>query len=127
MLKKAKAGTSVPDFWLATEKYDQAPQRKSNNEVNTGTKAPISEDFKSPFVRQKIEDVAEWLQGKPDSVDLDAHHFAVLDKQTAEDGQVLVCKIGDKDLKGDKIQTRKYDAKMASTFLVGLEYGDWEG
>lgn len=77
-------------------------------------------------MNSKVEEVARWLREKPDTVDLDGHHFAVLDDQSV-DGSVLVCNIGDKELQGNALDYRRWESgKAACTIIMGLEYGEWE-
>ena len=70
--------------------------------------------------------MADWLKRKPDSVKLDANHFAILDRGAENDGTVVICKIGDKDLKGSKLDYLRFDASEAALHLGGMEYGTWE-
>ena len=94
--------------------------------MNLGTTPPISEDWKSPFIGYNIVEVAAWLKRKPDSVDLDSNHFAVLDERSTN-GSVLTCKIGDKHLRGNWLDTyRRESGERAANFLAALEYGEWE-
>lgn len=37
-------------------------------------------------------------------------HFAIIDKASAKDKTLVVCKIGDKDLKSDQVDYRRYPA-----------------
>jgi hypothetical protein len=112
---------------LAADDYSDTPSKETKHQkANLGTKTPIAIDWVSAFINCKVEDAAEWLKKKPENVDLDGHHFAVLDEKSA-DGSVLAYKIGDKDLKGDRLDSRRFErGKRACTFLMGLEYGEWE-
>ena len=74
------SGSWTPDFWLATGRYTDAPE-KAHRKVNLETEPPIAENWKSPSTGRRVEDASEWLQEKPESVDLDSHHFAILDAQ----------------------------------------------
>ena len=122
---QSQPGLNFPSLWLATQNYGEAPRREANKS-NQGTSPPISDSFHSAFIGRKIEEIAQWLTQKPETADLDGHHFAVLDRISGEDKSIIVCKIGDKDLKGDQLDYRRYPAKRASTMLQGLEYGEWE-
>ena len=126
---KSQPGIDFPSLWLATQDYLEAPQKetaKQEMKANEGTPLPIPGSFNWPFVGQTVEDVAEWLKQKPASVDLDAHHFAILDRKSGKDRSIVVCKIGDIDLKGDRLNYHRYPAQRASTLLMGIEYGEWE-
>lgn len=70
--------------------------------------------------------MADWLKRKLDSVKLDANHFAILDREAENDGTVVNCKIGDKDLKGSKLDYLRFDVSEAALHLGGMEYGTWE-
>lgn len=39
----------------------------------------------------------------------------------------MICKIGDEDLKGTKLDYLRFDAAEAALHLGGMEYGTWEG
>jgi hypothetical protein len=112
-------------LWLASDKYSVAPQ-KEDGKVNLGTESRITAEWTSPWIGYSIEDVAKWLQEKPDSVDLDGNHFAVLSKE-AVDKTVVLCKIGDQLLKGDSLSFQRISARMASVRLGGMDASEWEG
>lgn len=76
---------------------------------------------------KSVEDAADWLKEKPDSVDLDTHHFAILDQRTGSNGAIVICKIGEMNLKGDKLDYLRFDAAEAALHLGRMEYGTWEG
>ncbi|KAL8862176.1 MAG: hypothetical protein Q9178_001632 [Gyalolechia marmorata] len=97
VLQKAPDGSTVNSWWwylVATLDYRAAPQRDPEYKT-LGTQAPIDPSSPSPFVGKSLEDVAQWLRGKPQSVYLDARFFGVLDKQTAKSGKVAVCRLND--------------------------------
>ncbi|KAF7186720.1 hypothetical protein HII31_11952 [Pseudocercospora fuligena] len=127
ILEKAKSTSSVNDLWLLSgSDYSDAPQ-KGHRKVNTGTDPPISDSFKSPFTGRKLSDLVQWLQAKPENVDLDDHYFAILDRKAeAPSESVVLCKIGDIDLQGDTVTCFRVEATSASSFLSGMEYGEWE-
>ena len=120
-----QASIVTAEFWLATASYEDAP-KWSKEMANLGTEPPVSKEWKSPFINYKAEDVAKWLKGKPDGVDLDSQHFAVLDANTVEDKKILVFKIGDIDRKGHELDSFRFDPQRAAGFLAGLEWGEWE-
>lgn len=113
-------------FWLASKNYEDAPH-KQPDQAQQGTEYPIDESFTSEFVGKKVEDAADWMKNKPDNVALDANHFVILDKRAEKDGTVVLCKIGDKDLKGTQLDYLRFGAKEGATHLGGMEYGTWEG
>lgn len=94
--------------------------------INLGTNPPIAKECTSPWVDSKVEDAAKWLQGNPDSVDLDSNHVAILDARAADDQTVVLCKIGDEQLRGDMITMARHPARHSGTYLLGMDPGDWE-
>lgn len=112
-------------FWLATKNYDDAPQRNPDH-GSDGTKAPVDESFTSPWVGESVEAAAEFLSKAPDSVDVERRFFAVLDERTETDGSVVMCRIGDMEGQGDKVECIRVLAKNSSLYLAGMEYGTWE-
>ena len=110
---------------MATANYASAPQKKPEGGGQEGTEAPIDESFKSPFVGHSVADVARWLQSKPESVDLDSTFFAVLDKK-AETGSVALCRIGDREGKGDEVSCVLVKTEESSLTLAGMEYGEFD-
>ena len=77
------------------------------------TKAPIPETFKSPFVGQSIESLAEWLRKKPEDVNLETKFFAVLDRK-AKDGKVVLVRIADDHEQKTKPSCVLIDTKKSS-------------
>ena len=112
-------------LWLATNDYKDAPQ-KTEGKANLGTESTVMAEWASPWIGCKGEDCAKWIQGKPDSVDLDCNHCAVLDGE-AVDTTVLLYKIGDWELKGDALSSKRMSAESAGAHLGGMEFGEWEG
>ena len=127
VLQKAHDGSTVDQwyYYLATENYASAPQKKSRGGGQEGTEAPIDKSFRSPFIGHKVADVAEWLTKKPNSVDLEDKFFAVLDKK-AEKGMVALCRIGNREGEGDEVSCVLMKAEESSLTLAGMEYGTWE-
>ena len=88
---------------------------------------PIDKSFKSPFVDQSVDSLAEWLKEAPEDVNLERKFFAVLDKKAeARDPSVALCRIGDKDGKGDEVKCILCNAKESSLTLSGFEYGNFD-
>ena len=112
-------------YYLATANYASAPQKKPGGGGLEATEAPIDKSFKSPFVGHSVADVAQWLQSKPESVDLESTFFAVLDKKAAT-GSVALCRIGDREGKGDEVSCVLVKTEESSLMLVGMEYGDFD-
>ena len=69
--------------------------------------------------------MASWLSKKPENVYLEGKFFALLDKK-AKDGLVVLCRIGDREGKGDELSCTLVDAEESSLMLSGMEYGTWE-
>lgn len=107
--------------------YARAPQYKPEGGNQDATRVPIDRSFASPFVGQSVGRVADWLKGAPESVYLERKFFAVLDKKAeASEPSVVLCRIGDKDGKGEEVKCVLWDAKESSLILSGLEYGDFD-
>ena len=124
VLEEAAHGAAAPLLWLTTKRYEEAPKKKERK-ANLGQEPPISVNWTSPFIGWKVEHVAKRLQEKPETVDLDSHHFAILDMKATE-GSVVVCKIGDEDLQGDSLSFVRKSARHMASFLNGMEPYTWE-
>lgn len=122
----ASIGGYAPAFWLATDKYDDAPKKQSRD-PNDGTKPPIRKDFKSPWIERKLDEMVEWLKGMPEDIDLNAHYFGALDNGAKRDPPtIVVCRIGDVELKGDKLFLLRKDSIKAVEHLVGAQSDAWD-
>ncbi|KAI4201162.1 MAG: hypothetical protein LQ350_003477 [Teloschistes chrysophthalmus] len=126
--QRAKNGSTVDLWWfyLAVSDYAPAPKRIPDKTPEQGTEEPIDASFKSPFIGQNEFDVARWLKGKPNGVNLDSHFFGLLDKQAEKSGKVVLCRIGDSHLKGNEVKCLLWDADTATLWLGGQNYGDWD-
>ena len=69
--------------------------------------------------------MAEWLRKKPDTVDLDGNHFGVLDAK-AVGKSIVLCKVGDRKLRGESLSLTRHSARSSSNFLMGMDPGNWE-
>ena len=58
-------------------------------------------------------------------MDLESSFFAVLDSK-AEKGSVALCRIGDREGRGDAVSCVLVAAEESSLTLAGMEYGGWE-
>lgn len=114
-------------YYLAVKDYAAAPRKKPDGGNQDATRVPIDRSFKSPFVGQSVDSVAEWLKEAPKDVNLERKFFAVLDKKAeASDPSVALCRIGDKDGKGDEVKCILWNARESSLILSGFEYGDFD-
>jgi len=67
------------------------------------------------------------LKNKPDKVDLEGRFFSVLDKKAAgKENKVVLCRIGDKEGQGDKVQCVLWSAEKSTLTLGGIESGDFD-
>jgi len=89
------------ELYLATDDYDDAPKKRTDNQLSEGTKAPVSTDFKSPFIGKALEECAKWLQRAPEERELNREYFTALDEHSKEDDTVLLCRIVDSDGSGN--------------------------
>ncbi len=110
-------------FWyLATSDYSAAPQRKPDGTGQQATRAPIDSSFSSPFVGQRLSDLARWLANKTKSVDLDDRFFGVLDKQ-AENGTIALCRLGNREHEVEGTTCVLVEAEQSSLELSGMDSG----
>lgn len=58
-------------------------------------------------------------------MDLEPKFFAVLDKKATE-GQIVLCRTGDREGEGDEVSCDLEEAKYSLLRLLGMEYGTWE-
>ncbi|KAL9601224.1 MAG: hypothetical protein Q9179_002935 [Wetmoreana sp. 5 TL-2023] len=126
--QRAHDGSTVDAWWfyLAVYDYALAPQKKYDPLGQEGTIVPVDPYFKSPFIGQNQFRVAQWLENKPKSVDLDSHFFGILDKQAEKSGKVVLCRIGDAHLKGHVVTCLLWDGDTPTLTLGGTEFGDWD-
>ncbi|KAL8689237.1 MAG: hypothetical protein Q9218_005045 [Villophora microphyllina] len=124
--KRACVGSTVDNWWfyLAVSDYTFASQRGYGPTGGRGTRVPIDASFESPFIGQNEFRVAQWLEEKPEEVNLDPHFFGILDKQAERIGKVVLCKRGDAHLKGHEVTCLLWDADTATLTLGGVNYGD---
>lgn len=114
-------------WYLATLDYNEAPQRKPDGTGQEGTEAPIDPSFSSPWVGKDLEDVARWLKGKPQSVDVDPRYFGVLDKQAEKSGKIAICRLNDPKVEEKVASCILNDASYSTLFLGGLDSDlDWD-
>lgn len=85
------------ELYVATDDYEDAPKKRSDNELSEGTHAPISTGFRSPFVGKTLEECARWLQRGPDEVELNRQYFTALEEHSKEDDTVLLCRTVESD------------------------------
>lgn len=83
-------------------------------------------------------DVTQWLKDKPDDLQIDSYHFAVLDKMAEETGHIATCRIGMgpppnpsgegmPDIGPDEVTCLLQEARGAGLWLAGLDSpGYWE-
>ncbi|KAL8906214.1 MAG: hypothetical protein Q9171_006357 [Xanthocarpia ochracea] len=130
VLEEARRGLGMDGWWwylVATLDYHAAPQRKLDGTGQDGTPAPIDPSSSSPFVGKSLEDVARWLRGKPQSVDVDDRYFGVLDKQAEKSGKVAICRINDPKVEEEAAWCILNKADYSTLFLGGLDSDlDWE-
>ena len=127
-IQEAHDGNTVDQWWwyLATADYAAAPRFSDDPIDKKWTRRPINRSYHSPFIGRSLKDVVQWIKRKPKDVKLDSHHFGLLDKQSGQSGKVVLCKIGDKYLKGNKVTCLLWDVRTSTLTLGGLNFGDWE-
>lgn len=128
MLQKAHDDPSVNNWWwyLATLDYREAPQRKPDGTGQIGTLTPIGPSFTSPFTGKSLEDVAQWLRGKPPNVDIEDRYFGVLDKQAEKSSKIAICRLNDPNFEKEVAWCILRNADDSTLFLAGLDSDlDW--
>ncbi|KAL9591494.1 MAG: hypothetical protein Q9179_007666, partial [Wetmoreana sp. 5 TL-2023] len=129
VLQKAHDGSTVDAWWwylLATLDYRAAPQLDPYGPKQTGTPTPIDPSFSSPVAGKSLEDVAQWLRAKPQSVDVDGRYFGVLDKQVEKSGKVAVCRLNDPKVEKEVAWCILKKAEESTLYLCGLDSDlDW--
>lgn len=128
MLQEAHDDPSVDTWWwyLATLDYSAAPQRNPDGTGQVGTPTPIDPSFSSPFAGKSLEDVAQWLRGKPQSVDVDDTFFGALDKQAEKSGKIAVCRLNDPKVEREVAWCIMKKAEESTLYLGGLDSNlDW--
>lgn len=112
--------------------FKAAPQKKAEGGGSQATKAPLPSSVEPAFVGKTVTEVAAWLRNKPDKVLLEGKFFGVLDKRASggkdgKENKVVLCRIGDKDGQGDKVQCVLMSAEESTLTLGGMEYGNFDG
>ena len=128
IIQEAHDGSTVEAWWwyLPTTDYAAAPRYSDDPVDQKWTRRPIDRSYYSPFVGKGMKDVVQWIRNKPKDVKLDSHHFGILDKEAGKSGKVVLCRIGDAHLKGNRVTCMLWNAGTSTLTLGGLEYGDWD-
>lgn len=111
------------DLYLATDAYNDAPQKRTDNRINDGTTPPVmSFPIPSPFAGRTIEAAAEWLKAAPGDVDLDRRFFAVLDEHSEANDTITIVRIGDGGVEGREggVQYFPVKATEAAIYLNSM-------
>ena len=67
------------------------------------------------------------MRNKPKEVDVDRRFFGVLDKKANEEKpKVALCRIGDKEGRGEHAECVLNDAETSTLTLAGLDYGKFD-
>ena len=118
------SSTFTPDI---TSLLKAAPQRKLEGGGQEATETPLPSSFKPAFVGKTATEVATWLKNKPDKVDLEGKFFGILDQEAAgKENKVVLCRIGDKEGQGDKVQCVLWSAWKSTLTLGRTESGDFD-
>lgn len=79
------------------------------------------------WVGRKLDELVQWLKAKPEEIDVNCHHFAVLDKGATDNPPtVVVCRIGDLELKGDKLFLLRFERIRAVEHPLGAPSDAWD-
>ena len=108
----------VWNLYLATDSYDVAPKKRTDNRINEGTTAPVRTfPLTSPFAGNSIEEAAEWLKAAPEDVDLDRHFFAVLDAHSETNDTITIARIGDGAVEGKEGDVQYFPVKAEEAVM----------
>lgn len=112
-------------IWLA-DTYDRLPDFTYGTPRAHGTRAPISEQWKSPFIGQTLRQIGAFIRSAPKPPKPLCKDFcAIFRKETYEErGEILICKIppvGDES----EPQTIPTGSNTLNTFLIGFDREDW--
>lgn len=126
-IQEAHDGSTVNQWYLylAVSDYEFAPRSKPDGTRDQATQVPIPDTFKSSFIGQSLESLAEWLRNKPEDVNLETKFFAVLDKK-AKDGKVVLVRIAGNQGQKTKPSCILVNADESSLRLTGMESGTWD-
>ncbi|KAL8916911.1 MAG: hypothetical protein Q9208_008275 [Pyrenodesmia sp. 3 TL-2023] len=120
-------GVNLWWWYLATLDYRDAPHKEADGTHTLGTPTPVDPSFSSPFAGKNLEDVAQWLRGKPQTVNVDDRFFGVLDKQVAESGKIPICRLNDPKVEKEVAWCILRDADYSTLYLAGLDSDvDWQ-
>ena len=82
------------DLWVATDSYEDMPKAPGERQpLLEGTKPPLSDSYKSPWIGKTVEDCAEWLQNMPSDSGIQREYFTAMNQFSKEDDTVLTCRI----------------------------------
>jgi hypothetical protein len=136
VLQEARNNLGEWVLWLASADFSKAPRPheaiKDTSPLThheLGTKALIPANWSSPFKGKTVQDCVAFLKTAPDSsvVCVDQHHFVVLSEDYTNRGSVTICGIGDKNLRGDNLESMiSCSVKEVSVFLYAMEPDYWE-
>lgn len=121
--------TDEPYLWLA-DAYNTLPDWDPND-PSEGTRSPLNENWRSPFIGSSVESVAAFIQaaGKPPKP-LCKQFFAVLQNEQFErDKQLLIYKIIDDTDGADseiKLQSVPCPVHLASYFFLSYDRCHWD-
>lgn len=112
-------------IWLA-DTYDRLPDFTYGTPRAHGTKAPISKQWRSPFIGYSLRQIGVFIRGAPNPPKPLCKEFcAILRKEPYEErGEILICKIpppGD----NSEPQTIPTEYNTLNTFLIGFDREDW--
>lgn len=117
-------------FWLATDSWTDAPRITRDEEGNTffsnGTQPPITSSYSLPFKGKTTEQCAEFIKQAPEEYCVDWHHFAVLGEDYKKRRLVTLWRIGDGELKGERLTSLPATVAKSTLFLSGLESRIWD-
>jgi len=125
ILEDNEAETDVQYIWLA-DSYDTLPDANPPRTIQ-GTHAPISDEWRSPFIGQSLRQVANFIRDAPaPPKPIDKEYCAVLRKEDYENDAILICKIPPEGGEDNEPQTIVTDPERLGSFFIGFNRSEWD-
>lgn len=116
--------TDAQYIWLA-DTYDTMPDSR-HPWIVEGTHAPISDDWRSPFIGKSLREVAKFVRDAPSPPKpIYKEYCAVLRREDYENDRIMICKIPEE---GDdsEPQTIVTGPDALGLFFIGFNRGSWD-
>lgn len=89
--------------------------------------APISKEWKSPFIGKTLKDCVNFLREAPPNPWLEPNFFAVINEDTPLDKNLItLCRIGNRVGEGDELTSMPVSFSESSVALGGMDSDNWD-